>query len=103
MKYIKITLGLFLLLIIGVIILFIYESRMSNEANTGYNNKENFKMVNLGMNSEDVIKIMGLPESMMKEGNKTYLYYSLPIGVSGQCIIILDSLDKVVNKGYVAE
>ncbi len=76
----------------------IYLINYSDEAKRINANIENIKKVNIGMDSNQVYKIMGKPDYYEKVKKKLYVEYSNGINSSTNIVIIIDSNGIVEDK-----
>lgn len=98
-KFLIIILAIFL----GVIIFLKYDSDVSPTAMLGEKNKSNFKRVSIGMDSVEVVKIMGLPEDRWEFRTEITYSYSLPPGESGSCTFTFNSTGIVIHKRFIED
>jgi outer membrane protein assembly factor BamE (lipoprotein component of BamABCDE complex) len=64
-------------------------------------NLKNIKNVSIGMDTLEVLKIMGKPDSRYIFRNDIFYDYVLPPNSSGQITISFDTLGRVIDKGNI--
>lgn len=87
-----------ILIIISSVIFF---SCNTEQKKKGEMNLQNIKSVSIGMDTLEVVKIMGNPDSRYTFKNEIFYDYVLPPNTSGQLTISFDSLGKVIDKGNI--
>ncbi|MFV1883673.1 MAG: hypothetical protein ACMZ7B_04245 [Balneola sp.] len=93
----KIILILFTLFLVVEAFL-IYDSHFSYSAKLGKQNLENIKLVQYGMTLEEVLEIMGEPETILNSPDKNFFVdyeYEVPPGSSAICVVQFGSTMKV--------
>ena len=73
----------------------------SDEKKIGEQNLKKIEQVEIGMDTVEVLKIMGEPIERRKYKCDLFYDYDLPSNVSGQITIIFDSTHKVIDKGNI--
>jgi len=68
-----------------------YEFKNSSEAVTARNNLQNIKEIEIGMDTTQVLTIMGHPIDKRNHKGELFYDYEIPSGLSLQCQIIFDS------------
>jgi outer membrane protein assembly factor BamE (lipoprotein component of BamABCDE complex) len=90
-----------LTLILVIIILFIYHTHLSKQAVIGKANLVQIKEIEIGMDTLEVLEIMGEPIKKRNFKNEIFYDYELPTGSSGQLTISFDTLGIVIDKGNI--
>ena len=88
-------------LILAIISCFIIFSCNNEQRKKGEVNLQNIKSVSIGMDSLEVVDIMGNPDSIYTFKNELFYDYLLPPNASGQLTISFDSLGRVIDKGNI--
>ena len=92
-----------ILVLFVFLLVFFYLIRLSPSAIRAWENAKNSKLVKLGMEKNEVIKIMGNPDEKKGHGfnnlDSSY-HYLPPFASSGPIIINLDSISKVSGIQY---
>ncbi|MCF8302126.1 MAG: hypothetical protein K9I94_02535 [Bacteroidales bacterium] len=97
-KKLFITAGVILLLILLILL---YNSNFSDSAKKGNKNLDNIQNVKIGMDTLEVLSIMGKPENRWVFKSEIFFDYQLPPGKSGQLTLSIDSNGKVIHKGVI--
>ena len=79
----------------------IYDSEYSTAAVVGKENVKKLKDVQVGMDSLNVLEIMGRPSGRYVFKEETFYNYEVPPGSSYQAQIILKSMGKVTYISHV--
>lgn len=87
-----------ILLILSCVIFFSCNTELKKKGET---NLQNIKSVIIGMDTLEVVKIMGKPDSRYVFKNEIFYDYVLPPNASGQLTISFDSLGNVIDKGNI--
>lgn len=73
-KFLKILLASFVILIVTMVIIVNYDAHFSNKAVKGENNLNNIRKVKIGMTENEMISIMGKPDTIFTVYSKIYCY-----------------------------
>ena len=92
----KIILIIAIGLIVSFVIYTIYNSNFSDTDIKGENNFNNITKIKIGMDSSEVLGIMGPPLEKRKDKGEVYYDYDVPYGASAQCQIIFDTNGRVI-------
>ena len=95
MKIKYIVLSSFAILILFVTVYINYESKYSKDAIIARENLQNVQKVIIGMDTSQVLGIMGHPIDKRFYKGELFYDYEVPSGLSLQCQIIFDSLGLV--------
>ena len=89
--------GVVLLIVLGLI----FNSHFSKSAKMGKENIKNIRRIEIGMDTLEVLSIMGVPDQRWAFKTEIFYDYDLPPGVSGQLTLSIDSTGKVIHKGNI--
>jgi hypothetical protein len=76
-------------------------SCINGPSNPGNENLKNIKLVEIGMDTSQVITIMGEPIQKRLFKENLFFDYDLPKGSSGQLTITFDTIGQVIDKGNI--
>lgn len=93
----KLIIGLIFIIVIIYGVIF-YNDYLSNEAVVGRKNAENIKKIKIGMDTTQVLKIMGEPEEKYTYQGTKFFNYAHPLASSETIQIKFDSSGKVIYK-----
>lgn len=96
MKPRLIILGAVLMIVLSFIIVYNSNVKHTLKEEIAYRNLENIKKIQIGMDTTEVLNIMGSPMEKRNYNSELFYDYETPSGTSIQCQIIFDSSGQVV-------
>lgn len=90
MKTRHIIFSAIVILALSAVVFYNYQFESSSEAIIANNNLQNIQEVEIGMDTSQVLAIMGHPIDMRNYKGELFYDYEMPFGVSFQCQIIFD-------------
>jgi hypothetical protein len=91
----------FIGVVLLIVLVIIFNSHFSKSARIGKENLRNIQRIEIGMDTSQVISIMGEANQRWIFKNEIFYDYDLPPGISGQLTLSIDSTGKVIHRGNI--